>query len=333
MWNNTCFPVSIPTKLSPMPLSRRRFTNSLLAAGVALPFVGAGRSIQETAPASRETIRLNLFSKGMEWLDYDAFTDVVLAAGCQGIDVTVRDGGHVLPQNVERDLPKLVDIAKKKWLQVPLMVTSITSATDPFAEQIIQTAAQLGITAYRMGYFRYDPKRNMTEYLQACATKLQGLANLNQKYGIQAGYQNHHGAYIGAPVLDIWQLISRVDQRYVSLQYDTAHAQVEGVFSWPIALQLVKGRIGSLALKDFRWELAGSKLRVTPVPIGEGSVDFSAFFQTVQAERIQVPFTLHVEYPMLTEADKSLSITQQMKKIVPVLKRDADTIRALWLAA
>lgn len=313
-----------------MQLSRRQFTHTLVAAGAALPFTAISGSVGEGYSPRKEAIKLNLFSKGMEWLEYDAFTDIVLATGCNGIDITVREGGHVLPENVERDLPKLVEMAHKKGLQTPMMVTSIVSASDPATGRVLKTAAQLGLTHYRMGYFRYDPKRDMKAYLQECATNLQRLAELNQQQGIQAGYQNHHGAYVGAPVLDIWQLISRLDQRDVSLQYDTAHAQVEGVFSWPIALQLVKDRIGSLALKDYQWELTNRKPRVNPVPIGEGGVDFSAFFKMVQAEKIQAPFTLHIEYPTLTEADKNLSVSQKVNKLVPIIKRDADKIRDLW---
>ncbi len=301
-----------------------------MAAGAALPFATVRGSVREGYSPRKEAIKLNLFSKGMEWLEYDAFTDIVLATGCQGIDITVREGGYVLPENVERDLPKLVEMAHKKGLKTPMMVTSIVSASDPLTERVLKTAAQLGLTHYRMGYFRYDPKRDMKTYFQECATNLQRLADLNQRHGIQAGYQNHHGAYLGAPVLDIWQLLGRVDQRAVSFQYDIAHAQVEGVFSWPIALQLVKDRIGSLALKDYQWEIANRKLRVNPVPIGEGGVDFGAFFKMVQAEKIQAPFTVHIEYPTLTDTDKKLSISQKMNKLVPIIKRDADTILGIW---
>lgn len=314
-----------------MKISRRSFTNTLLTAGAALPFTGISNPVigsMQPAP-----LKLNLFSKGMEWMDYDAFTDTVVASGYNGIDLTVREGGHVLPENVERDLPKLVEMAHKKQLEVPMMVSSITSADDPLTERVLKTASQLGIRHYRMGYFRYDSKQNIPDYLEECTRKLQRLAEINQKYGIQAGSQNHHGAYIGAPVLDLWQLIKPVDTRYVSLQYDTAHAQVEGVFSWPLTLRIIKDRIGSLALKDYQWELVDRKLRVSPVPIGEGSVNFNTYFQLLRTETILAPFTLHVEYPMLTEADKKLSISEKMKKIVPILKRDADKIRELWSKA
>ena len=317
-----------------MKVSRRNFTNTLISAGATLPFGLPGNLLASNSSAAvKAPVSLNLFSKGMEWLDYDAFTDTVLAAGYTGIDLTVREGGHVLPENVERDLPKLVDFAHQKKLTVPLIVTSIISADNPMSERVLKTASQLGIRHYRMGYYRYDPKRNLSQYLNECLTKLQGLAMLNQKYAIQAGTQNHHGAYIGAPVLDIWQLIQNIDQKLVSIQYDTAHAQVENVFSWPQTMRMVKDRIGSLALKDYQWELVDKKIRVNPVPIGEGSVNFNDYFKLLRAENIQAPFTLHVEYPLLTDTDKHLSISQKIKKIIPVLQQDANKIRELWANA
>jgi hypothetical protein len=54
-----------------------------------------------------------LDSISLQWADYDEAVDTVAKAGWPAIGWTVRGGGHVLPENVVRDLPKAVAAAKK----------------------------------------------------------------------------------------------------------------------------------------------------------------------------------------------------------------------------
>ncbi|MVM42167.1 hypothetical protein GO730_38270 [Spirosoma sp. HMF3257] len=181
----------------PITINRRDFTAMLLATGTTSRYrrpVSTPDPVETMPPA---TITINMFSKGLEWMDYDRLTDTLVAAGFTGIDLTVRGGGHVLPENVERDLPKVVEIAKAKGLAIPMMVTSIVDPGNPMTERILKTASQAGIRHYRMGYLSYDPKLSIQETFQKHKSTLQRLADLNHTYGIQAGYQNHQGTNLG----------------------------------------------------------------------------------------------------------------------------------------
>ena len=70
--------------------------------------------------------------------------------------------------------------------------------------------------------------------------KLEGLAELNKKYGIVGAYQNHSGRYFGSPVWDLWMQIKDMDPEYTGCQYDIRHAVMEGANSWVLGLQLLK---------------------------------------------------------------------------------------------
>ena len=93
-------------------LSRREFlgTASAGAAGVA-----AGRSTAAAAPAPARAgvVSVSVFSKHLQYLDYRALAGTIAEAGFGGIDLTVRDGGHVLPERVGDDLPKAVEAARE----------------------------------------------------------------------------------------------------------------------------------------------------------------------------------------------------------------------------
>ena len=48
-----------------------------------------------------------------------------------GADLTVRPGGHVLPENVERDLPRAVKAFREAGLNIEMMATGITDPGRP----------------------------------------------------------------------------------------------------------------------------------------------------------------------------------------------------------
>src|SRR5215471_7035960 len=77
---------------------------------------------------------LTLYSISLEWAGYDEAADTAAKAGWPAIGWTVRGGGHVLPENVVRDLPKAVAAAKKAGLQVPIIITPVKDTESSFTE-------------------------------------------------------------------------------------------------------------------------------------------------------------------------------------------------------
>jgi len=71
------------------------------------------------APGDKRT-RLCLVSRHLQWTNMEEAVAVAAEAGCKAISWTVRAGAHILPTNVERDLPKAVDLARKAGLDAPM---------------------------------------------------------------------------------------------------------------------------------------------------------------------------------------------------------------------
>ncbi len=90
-------------------------------------------------------------------------------AGFDGVDLTVRPKGHVLPERVADDLPKAVELIRRAGLSVPMITTDLKSAEDPAARPTFAAMKQLGIALYKPGYWRY-PKNATVE--QAVAESL-----------------------------------------------------------------------------------------------------------------------------------------------------------------
>ena len=118
---------------------------------------------------------------------------------------------------------------------------------------------------------------------------------------------------------------------WMSSQFDIYHAYSEGYKSWLVTLEMIATKIGSIALKDFTWEIINGKAKIKKVPLGEGIVDLDGFFKSIKRMNIVAPITLHIEYPFLKEYDNKLSLIQKQKIIVTKIQNDVRFIRSKLL--
>lgn len=188
--------------------SRRKFLkdSALTVAALALaPSVAGNLSLT----GATSDYKINIFSKNLQWLGYPAMASLAAEMGFDGIDLTVRSQGHVLPERVEQDLPTAVKAIRSAGLEVYMMTTAITSADEPYAQAILNTAAALGINSYRMGWINYEQSKTVDEDLSALDRRLEALEALNKKLRIRGEYQNHSGSYVGSPVWDVAMLLKK----------------------------------------------------------------------------------------------------------------------------
>ena len=315
-----------------MNTSRRNFIAkaALATAGISASLESlAGTAKPNAEKAAPGALTLNIFSKHLQWLDYSSMATAVAEMGFEGIDLTVRPEGHVLPERVLEDLPKAVEIIRKAGLNVYMITTAIASAEDPFAEAILKTASSLGIGYYRTGWIPYDAKTSMADNLKRIQGQLRQLAALNKKYAIRGQYQNHSGANFGSPLWDLWTVLKEIDSPWIGSQYDILHATVEGANSWPLGLKLLKSYIGTMDIKDFYWVKKERKWISEETPLGEGMVDLKRYFSLVKEYAIQGPFSVHYEYSLGGAQDGAKVITMKKEDVLAAMKKDLATLKGL----
>jgi sugar phosphate isomerase/epimerase len=278
--------------------------------------------------AGGKPIPVYVFSKPLDRFETSFMADTLAGAGCDGFDLTVRPGGKVVPERAAEELPKFAEAIRGHQLALGMMVTAITAADSPFAEPVLKAAAQTGITHYRMGYLEFDQRAGIRESLRRHQATLRELADLNRQCGVQGGYQNHSGIHVGAAVWDLCELLRDLPVEWLSAQYDVRHAVTEGSSCWVLGMRLIRPHIGSLAIKDFTWDVSPRRARVADVPLGDGIVDFDAFFRLVKESGIRVPVTLHLEYPLLTREEESAPLVTQQRIITAKLRKDVEFLRA-----
>jgi sugar phosphate isomerase/epimerase len=223
----------------------------------------------------------------------------------------------------------MVEEAGKFNLAIDMMVSGIVSATDPYTEKVLKTASASGVKYYRLGWFDYDKDKGILQSLQKYKAVLKDIAELNRKYKIHGGYQNHTGTRIGAPVWDLHELLTDLPPEFLGSQYHVRHAMVEGTNTWILGMRLIADHIRTLAVKDFTWMTVNGKPQAVTVPLGEGKIDWDLIFSTVKELNIIGPITLHVEYPLLDKGEENLPLIRQQEIIVRKLKKDMDFLTRL----
>lgn len=313
-------------------ITRRQHLISLATIGATAalrPLTGA-RPLLNSRTIDRFTKRdIYIFSKHLQWLDYEAMADTAAGLGFDGIDLTVRPKGHVLPQNVTKDLPRAVNAIRKAGLKADLMTTSITSVHEPYTEVILKTAGGLGIKTYRTGWLTYKPGVSVIKQLDAFHLQFKALAKMNKRYGLQGAYQNHSGTGVGASLWDIWYLIKDLDTRYMGVQFDVRHAMVESLSAWQVGLQLLTPYINTLDIKDFDWIKKDGKQIIDNVPLGTGLIDFKNYFPLVDSLKIQAPLCLHFEYPLGGANDGEAHLSVPATEVTEAMQRDLNRLKQL----
>jgi sugar phosphate isomerase/epimerase len=142
----------------------------------------------------------------------------VKSLGFEGIELPVRPGYPVTPENVAKELPKAVKI----FHDCGLSIFSIAGPTDEAtlaacAEQcipIIRVMVPIGEDGYQASI-----ERTWREY--------DHLLPLLERYGVKVGVQNHNGRMV-CHALGLRHLLEKYDPTCIGAVWDAAHNALNG---------------------------------------------------------------------------------------------------------
>jgi L-ribulose-5-phosphate 3-epimerase len=278
--------------------SRRAFLGLVTtgaAAAVTPARLGATGDTRAPAPG-RFTGPLCFFSKHLPQVGPPELGRLVKSAGFDAVDLTVRTGGHVLPERAAADLPSALRDLRAHGVSVPMITTALTSADQGHAREVLETAGREGVAFFKTGYYTYafaDVRREVAEV----AARVRSLALLGREHGIVLGFHNH-ADNVGSSAWDAAAILEPLDPRWAGYYFDPRHAVVEGGgVAWRVAAALAAPRLKMVAVKDCVWERrADGRWRPRDCPLGEGMVDWRTFCGILAAADFQGPISLHLEY-------------------------------------
>jgi sugar phosphate isomerase/epimerase len=244
-----------------------------------------------------------MFSKHLAPYSVPEMGKVVKGLGLDGVDLTVRPAGHVLPENVRTGLPAAVEALRKEGLSVPMITTGVTDAKEPHADAIFGTAAECGIKLLKLGYWPYRGFGTMSTLIADCQSKLNGIETLARHHGVKACIHIHSGNYATANAAVVATMLEGRDKEGVGAYVDPGHMTAEGsIAGWRQGLDLLAPWISLVAIKAMAWERGTDAAtgdvvwRTRLVPLREGAVRWREVFAILKRIRYDGPLSFHSEY-------------------------------------
>jgi sugar phosphate isomerase/epimerase len=186
-----------------------------------------------------------------------------------------------------------------------LLTTAITSAADPTAAMIFESAAAAGVREIKLGYWKYDRFGTLQSALDQAARDLDGIEQLARQTNVRANLHTHSENFLTAFAPIVWHLIKDRDPNAIGAYVDPGHMSVEGGGDgWRMGLDLLGPRINLVAVKDLDWARTddGGELLAKPrwftriVPLSQGIVPWPNVFACLRAAGFDGWVSLHSEY-------------------------------------
>ena len=242
-----------------MAISRRGFVAGLAS-------VAALQHKVDSAPRARTGPQLCLDSRLLPDVDYSQLGTFLSGFGFDGCDLSVEPGGTVLPEQSPVDLVRAIEVISGEGFEVPVITTSFFGILEPWARNVLGLSGRSGVTYFRTGYSRFP------ERLAGRRNEIAGLMS----YGRAAEI----GMAVPYPAGEA--LIRDLDPEWIGYDFDTTQGSVEAVLP----------HLRTVRLRDARKD--GNRLLACP--LGEGVVDWPAFFGALARARFSGPLTVTVTY-------------------------------------
>ena len=259
-------------------------------------------ALATSAAAPKDRPKVCVYTEHFQSLPIPKVCAIFKQMGVEGLDLTVRPGGHIEPRDVKTELPKAVQAARDHGLKVMMLTTAITEA-DPIAEATLATCQQLGIGRIKMGYYRVGQFGMLSKRLAEVRRHLAAVAKLAAKYNVRPCVHVHSGPTIPSNGLMLHDLIREIPPERIGAYLDSHHMTITGgAGGWRQAIDLLRPWISLVALKNFQWqrtergELGQQRWRTEYCRLQDGVAPIPQFVRTIHQAGYRGFYTLHTEY-------------------------------------
>lgn len=284
-------------------ISRREFVAGSVGVAAALAARGLASAAEEPAEApSAKTPEFVAFTESFQSWPIPDVCRRFKEIGLDGLDLTVRPGGHIEPADAAKRLPEAVQAARDAGVRIAMLTTSITEA-DPQAEELLATAGGLGIDRIKLGYFRYNKFGELAKEIDTAKTKLAGVAKMAARHGVLPCVHIHSGDTIPSGGAVAYLLVKDFSPRELGAYVDPMHMTVEGGNDgWRQGLDLLAPWIAISSLKNCVWqagerdEHGAQQWSFKKCPLADGIARIPDYVARLRELDYQGLFTLHSEY-------------------------------------
>lgn len=291
-------------------IPRRQFlddsTRAALGMTAAAAAVGADVAASaEEKRASRPAVEVGAFTKSFQDRPIPEVCRIFKKLGLDGLDLTVRRGGHIEPKNVTEELPRAAEAAKKAGLRILFLTTGITDA-DADAERVLAAAAKAGVDRIKIGYYRYKNFGTLAKQIVETRKRLESVAKLAGKHGVLPCVHVHSGSFIPSHGSQLYEMIRDTSPKEVGAYVDPLHMTLEGGRDgWRQGLDILAPWISMCSVKNFDWvkstrdRKGQQRWKTRTVPVADGICPIPEFVAALKQTGFRGPFSMHSEYSTL----------------------------------
>ncbi|MCH7988735.1 MAG: sugar phosphate isomerase/epimerase [Planctomycetes bacterium] len=288
-------------------LNRRRFLNHSAKTGLAVAAGGSflASNVTETnATESKKAAvpKVGAFTKSFQDRSIPEVCRIFNKIGLDGLDLTVRRGGHIEPNDVETELPKAHKAARDAGTEILFLTTGITDA-DTDAERLLAAAAEIGITKIKLGYYRYTTFGQLAKQMKQTRKRIAKVIKLAAKYNVLPCIHVHSGATLPSHGTQLFELIRDFSPKEVGAYVDPSHMAKEGgLDGWRQGLDILAPWIALCSVKNFAWERSHrdkqgqQRWKTINVPIADGVCPLPDFVAALKKLDFHGPYSMHSEY-------------------------------------
>ena len=245
---------------------------------------------------------LIFFTKFLKGLSVEEVGKTVKALGFDGLDLAVRAGQCVSPENVATALPDAVNTWKGMGLSVPLasMETRQSDPRDADVRRLFEACGKAKIPDIKIGYWGWKAGQPYWPAIDAIRKDLAAFQELGRQFGVRTLLHTHSGNYYGSNAGSAVALVRDCDPRFVGVYLDIAHLMVNGE-PLDMALAMLGDRLAMAAAKNCRYILVheGGPSAVWKREwclLEHGLVDWRKALELLNKAGYKGPLSVHGEY-------------------------------------
>jgi sugar phosphate isomerase/epimerase len=285
-------------------IDRRNFVVRTSALGIAL---STGANLLADGPAQDSTVpgqkdQFCAFTESFQVWRVAEVCKRFKAIGLDGLDLTVRPGGHIEPGDAPKQLPSAVKTAGENGVKILMLSTAIDS-TDRVNEELVAVAGQLGVDRIKLGYFFYKEFGSLRQQIDDVGRRLDGIVRMCRKYNVRPCVHIHSGKTIPSGGAVAYMLLRNRRPEEVGAYVDPMHMTLEGgIDGWRQGLDLLAPWVAISSLKNASWmpterDKNGQQLWTTKkCPVADGIAVIPEYLAALKQLGFHGLYTLHSEY-------------------------------------
>ena len=296
----------------------------------------------QAAPGDQQLVT-QLWSRHLQWVstqeqaNSDPYGtgikvgEALRAAGYAAVDLTVRSGGHVLPELVATNLPLMLNGIRSTGAICDHIGVNFAPPTDrtntqwiasQFVHEILSVAGDNGIRKYRFnnsGGASFGSNtfgEQMTELLDGLRVNHHRLAAINAKYGV-GGVAHTHGSNVGVTVYDYAYAMDGIDPDLIGINLAIGHTATAAPGTmWQLEMRRHMPSIKCTAVEDLKATVnpttgALSISRTQPpgaTGTGGGVINWATFYSLLRLGGYSGAAESQIEYTITGANGTSVSL-------------------------